>query len=240
MTASTKSPLTFALETSPSEATIRAIKSGLNAHSSSVGLKTDWSPHWIIGRDADGAVQAGMRFVLAFDWLFVNWLWVANPWRKHGIGSQLMGAPKRSRARRAAAPPISTRSRSRRRSFTKSSATANSAGSMIFRRAIHASGFARHFEDSRLRQIARLAVATLKRARLPIGHLGTEDGMLRQSDVIHERGSLNTVVKTMRLKRSSGSALRSTFMRRMAPSQADSRNSARSSGANVSVISPAP
>lgn len=90
MTASTESPLTFALETSPSEATIRAIESGLNAHSSSVGLKTDWSPHWIIGRDADGAVQAGMRFVLAFDWLFVNWLWVANPWRKHGIGSQLM------------------------------------------------------------------------------------------------------------------------------------------------------
>ena len=40
---------------------------------------------------AEAAVQAGIRFVLAFDWLFVNWLWVADPYRKHGIGSQLMG-----------------------------------------------------------------------------------------------------------------------------------------------------
>ena len=84
-------PLTLAAETSPDEATIRAIESGLTAHAVGLGLRTDWSPHWIVGRDASGAVQAGVRFVLAFDWLFVNWLWVADAWRKHGIGSQLMG-----------------------------------------------------------------------------------------------------------------------------------------------------
>jgi len=83
-------PLTLAAERSPDEAAIRAIETGLNAHSAGIGLRTDWSPHWIIGRDADGAVQAGIRFVLAFDWLFVNWLWVALPYRKHGIGSKLM------------------------------------------------------------------------------------------------------------------------------------------------------
>ena len=82
--------LILATETSPSESTIRAIESGLNAHSSSIGLSTDWSARWIIGRDAGGAVQAGIRFVLAFEWLFVNWLWVALPYRKHGIGSKLM------------------------------------------------------------------------------------------------------------------------------------------------------
>ena len=85
-------PLTFAAETSPSEATIRAIESGLTAHAAGLGLKTDWTPHWIIGRDAGGAVQAGIRFVLPFDWLFVNWLWVAEAYRKQGAGSQLMGA----------------------------------------------------------------------------------------------------------------------------------------------------
>ena len=84
--------LTLAAERPPDEAAIRAIEAGLNAHSAGLGLKTDWSPLWIIGRDADGAVQAGIRFVLAFDWLFVNWLWVADPYRKHGIGSQLMAA----------------------------------------------------------------------------------------------------------------------------------------------------
>src|ERR1700677_1672544 len=78
------------------------------------------------------------------------------------------------------------------------------------------------------------------RSGLAIGHLGIEDGKLGQADVIHGDGSLNTVMKTMRLKRSSGSALRSTFMRRMAPSQDDSRKSAKSSGAKVAAISPAP
>ena len=29
--------------------------------------------------------------MLAFEWLFVNWLWVADSYRKHGVGSQLMG-----------------------------------------------------------------------------------------------------------------------------------------------------
>jgi hypothetical protein len=77
-------------------------------------------------------------------------------------------------------------------------------------------------------------------ARLPIGHLRIEDGDFGQLDArVHVDGSLNTVAKAMRLKRSSGSALRSTFMRRIAPSQEERRNSASSSGANVAAISPA-
>ena len=91
MTASKeKPPLTFAAEASPSEATIHAIESGLTTHASGLGLDTDWSPRWIIGRDGDEVVQAGIRFVLAFEWLFVNWLWVADAYRKHGVGSRLM------------------------------------------------------------------------------------------------------------------------------------------------------
>jgi GNAT superfamily N-acetyltransferase len=82
--------LTLATETSPDDTTIRAIESGLTAHATGLGLPTDWSPRWIIGRDEEKVVQASVRFVLAFDWLFVNWLWVADAYRKHGIGSQLM------------------------------------------------------------------------------------------------------------------------------------------------------
>jgi len=69
---------------------MRAIESGLTAHATGLGLQTDWSPRWIIGRDKSEVVQAGIRFVLAFEWLFVNWLWVADAYRKHGVGSQLM------------------------------------------------------------------------------------------------------------------------------------------------------
>jgi GNAT superfamily N-acetyltransferase len=91
VTASREAPsLTFATETSPSEATIRAIESGLTAHATGLGLPTEWSPRWIIGRDEGEVVQAGVRFVLAFELLFVNWLWVADPYRKHGVGSRLM------------------------------------------------------------------------------------------------------------------------------------------------------
>jgi GNAT superfamily N-acetyltransferase len=70
---------------------MRAIESGLTEHAAALGLETDWSPRWIIGRDKDKVVQAGIRFVLAFEWLFVNWLWVADSYRKNGVGSQLMG-----------------------------------------------------------------------------------------------------------------------------------------------------
>jgi GNAT superfamily N-acetyltransferase len=91
VTSSKSTPsLAFAAEAAPDEATVRAIEAGLNTHSASIGLKTDWSPRWIIGRDHAGGVQAGIRFVLAFDWLFVNWLWVADSYRKRGIGSRLM------------------------------------------------------------------------------------------------------------------------------------------------------
>ena len=89
-------PLTIAAETSPDEAAIRAIEAGLNLHSASLGLNADWSPHWIIGRGAGGAAQAGVRFLTVFDWLFVNWLWVALPYRKQGIGSELMAGAERA------------------------------------------------------------------------------------------------------------------------------------------------
>ncbi len=45
---------------------------------------------FIIGRDGGGAGQAGVRYLIGFDWLFVQWLWVAEPYRKRGIGSRLL------------------------------------------------------------------------------------------------------------------------------------------------------
>jgi GNAT superfamily N-acetyltransferase len=82
--------LTLAPEASPDEATISAISSGLDAYNTACAGAADWSPRWIVGRDKGGAVQAGIRFILAYDWLFVHWLWVAEPYRMQGIGSRLL------------------------------------------------------------------------------------------------------------------------------------------------------
>src|SRR5258708_36978080 len=80
-------------------------------------------------------------------------------------------------------------------------------------------------------------------ARFPVRHGRTQNIHLVYHNVIKDfhyllLGLENTVSKTMSLKRSSAAGLRSTFMRRIAPSQEASRNSARSIGSKDESISP--
>ena len=84
-------PLTLLPEAAPDADTIRAIADGLDGYNNLFAPPTDWAPRWFVGRDPDGAVQAGMRYILAYEWAFVNWLWVAEPYRRHGVGSELLG-----------------------------------------------------------------------------------------------------------------------------------------------------
>ena len=86
----TPQPLTFALEDSPDEVAQATLRAGLSAHSAELGLPGDWTPRWILGRAPDGTVQAGILFLTTFDWLFVHLLWVAEPYRRQGIGSRLI------------------------------------------------------------------------------------------------------------------------------------------------------
>ena len=88
-------------ETAPDETTVRAISAGLDAYNDSIVPGADWKPLWIVGRDGAGSVQAGLRGVTEFDWLFVVWLWVAEPHRKPGVGSRLLSGARSARARAA-------------------------------------------------------------------------------------------------------------------------------------------
>jgi len=83
-------PLTFAAQDGRDEAAENALGAGLNAHSADVGQPGDWTPHYILGRDGEGAIRAGIRFFTAFEWLFVHLLWVAEPYRGQGVGSRLI------------------------------------------------------------------------------------------------------------------------------------------------------
>jgi GNAT superfamily N-acetyltransferase len=102
------SPL-LTTETEPDQATAQAISDGLAEYNNSMVPGGDWKPLWIVGRDSAGSVQAGIRGVTEFDWLFVIWLWVAEPFRRHGVGSRLLsGAEAIARERRCSSCYLDT------------------------------------------------------------------------------------------------------------------------------------
>jgi GNAT superfamily N-acetyltransferase len=80
-------------EDKPDPETVRAFGEGLSAYNASFVPRSDWAPRWWIGRDGAGAVGAGCRFVFEFDWTFISWLWVAEPFRRQGEGSRLLQGP---------------------------------------------------------------------------------------------------------------------------------------------------
>jgi GNAT superfamily N-acetyltransferase len=86
------SPLSLTHEIDPLEETVHAIADGLDAYNAGFFPGADWEPRFIVARDEAGAVQGGARYLTALEWLFVNWLWVAEPYRRSGEGSRLMNA----------------------------------------------------------------------------------------------------------------------------------------------------
>ena len=83
-------PLSLTREAEPAAETVRAIVDGLDAYNAAFWPGANWTPHYLVGRDAAGVVRSGLRGVTALEWLFVNWLWVDAPYRKTGEGSRLM------------------------------------------------------------------------------------------------------------------------------------------------------
>jgi len=86
----TPQPLTLTRDDAAEEEALPIVTAGLSAHSAELGLPGDWTPRWIVGRDAKGAIRAGLRYLTAFDWLFVHLLWVDASYRFHGVGSRLL------------------------------------------------------------------------------------------------------------------------------------------------------
>jgi GNAT superfamily N-acetyltransferase len=82
--------LRLAPEADPDKDTVHSIEAGLIAYDERLAPGAAWQPLWIIGRGGDGAVQAGLKGVTAYNWLFVEWLWVAEPYRHRGVGSRLL------------------------------------------------------------------------------------------------------------------------------------------------------
>ena len=62
----------------------------LDAFNNSVALCGNQMALWIVGRDSNNNVQAGIYGVTLFDWLIIKWVWVADRYRRQGIGSQIV------------------------------------------------------------------------------------------------------------------------------------------------------
>jgi len=45
---------------------------------------------WFIARDAAGVIIAGAKCDEAWDWLYIDWLWVAEAHRRQGLGTRLL------------------------------------------------------------------------------------------------------------------------------------------------------
>jgi GNAT superfamily N-acetyltransferase len=78
------------VEASPDEATVKTIGKGLDDYNEQFAPGLSFHSHWVVGRDGEGTVQAGIRHVLLSESMLVEWLWVASPRRRSGVGSQLL------------------------------------------------------------------------------------------------------------------------------------------------------
>ena len=65
---------------------------GLGAYNRAAFGRLRGSARWILARDAAGAVQGGAKCEVAWGWVYVDWLWVADGLRRQGLGGRLLAA----------------------------------------------------------------------------------------------------------------------------------------------------
>ena len=77
----------------PSKAEREAIGRGLAAYNRERHpRKLGGGERWFFVKDAAGGILAGAKCDQAWDWLYVDWLWVAKAERRRGLGGRLLAA----------------------------------------------------------------------------------------------------------------------------------------------------
>lgn len=83
-------PLVFTISDTLDAATETMIEDGLDAYNRSQVGPDPSRPLWVTCRDAGGEIIGGARCVVMWQWLLVDWLWVTEPHRRSGLGSDLL------------------------------------------------------------------------------------------------------------------------------------------------------
>ncbi len=70
---------------------VAAIQRGLHAFNQEMGGPYDREPVTVLARDAgSGTVRGGLLGLTYWNWLFIDWLWLARDMRGQGLGGQLL------------------------------------------------------------------------------------------------------------------------------------------------------
>jgi len=69
---------------------VAAIQRGLHAFNQEMGGPYDREPVTVLARDPSGTVRGGLLGLTYWNWLFIDWLWLARDARGRGLGSRLL------------------------------------------------------------------------------------------------------------------------------------------------------
>ena len=82
--------LVIAVTAEPDAETRAIIENGLDAYNESQIGPDPTRSFWVTCRDGDGRIVGGARCLTMWQWLLVDWLWVAEKHRGAGLGSALL------------------------------------------------------------------------------------------------------------------------------------------------------
>ncbi|RYJ00871.1 MAG: GNAT family N-acetyltransferase [Acetobacteraceae bacterium] len=74
----------------PEMEAVAAIQRGLHSYNQDMGGPYDREPVTVLARDPEGAVRGGLLGLTYWNWLFIDWLWLAPDQRGKGLGGQLL------------------------------------------------------------------------------------------------------------------------------------------------------
>ena len=74
----------------PEMEAVAAIQRGLHTYNQEMGGPYDREPVTVLARDDAEAVRGGLLGLTYWNWLFIDWLWLAREVRGQGLGSKLL------------------------------------------------------------------------------------------------------------------------------------------------------
>ena len=77
-------------EDNPDPSAIAAILDGLSAYNTAIAGSRNTQPLWLVGKDENGVVQVGLKGETFYNWLYIDWLWIADHLRGQDYGSKLL------------------------------------------------------------------------------------------------------------------------------------------------------